>query len=156
MFIRTLHVRARLHVPGQTEELEVSLVPRRTRGKQRAAVVISQTQVANFEVEDPIRRACQVIASMSTTWGTTPKIRGVYSLPGDVRVYGCDPQGQWDTQLPVSTIAQAFPDARFAMVDLQDQYDEGTRVKRETGCDAKSTCCLQSPVCQKNVLSRKA
>ena len=56
MFIHTLHVRARLRDPGP-EELEVSLVPRRIRGKRPAeepAVVISQTQVTDFEVEDPV------------------------------------------------------------------------------------------------------
>ena len=142
MFIHTLHVRARLRDPGPpVEELEVSLVPRRIRGKQppeEPAVVISQSQVADFEVEDPVRRACQVIASMATTWGTTPKIRGVYGLPGDVRVYGCDQHGQWITQLLVATMVQAFPDARFGTVDLQDVYDGGTQeVRRETGCGHK-------------------
>ena len=47
MFIHTLHVRARLHDPGPpAEELELSLVPRRIRGKrppEEPAVVISQT-----------------------------------------------------------------------------------------------------------------
>ena len=137
MFIHTLHVRARLHDPGPpAQELEVSLVPRRIRRKQPAeepAVVISQTQVGCMVVEGPIRRACQIIASMSTTWGTTPKIRGVYGLPGDVRVYEVDPQGQWITQLLVATIVQAFPDARFGTVDLLDQYDGMTGVRRETG-----------------------
>ena len=31
-------------------------------------------------------------------------------------------------------MVQAFPEARFATVDLQDIYDGRTRVKRETGC----------------------
>ena len=88
-------------------------------------------------LEEPIRRACQVIAPMSTTYGPTPKIQGVYGLPGNVRVHGCDPQAQWITQLLVATIAQAFADARFATVDLQDIYDGGTRVRRETGCGRK-------------------
>ena len=67
---------------------------------------------------------------MATTWGTTPKIHGVHGLPEDVRVYGCDQQGQWITQLLVATMVQAFPDARFGTVDLQDAYDGGTKVRR--------------------------
>ena len=50
MFIHTLHVRA------PAEELEVSFVPRRIRGKQPAeepAVVISQARPVNFEEEEP-------------------------------------------------------------------------------------------------------
>ena len=138
MFIHTMHVRARLHDPGPpAKELEVSLVPRRIWGKrppEEPAVVIFQASPSDIEVADPVARACQVIASMATTWGTTPKIRGVYGLPGDVKVYGCDPQGLWITQLLVATMVKAFPEARFATVDLQDIYDSRTRVKRETGC----------------------
>ena len=138
MFIHTAHVRARLHDPGPpVEELEVSLIPRRVRGKSPAvppAVVVAQSQVDNVQATDPLHRACNVIASMATTWGTTPKIRGAYGYPGDMLVYGCDPEGQWITQLLVATMVQAFPDSRFATVDLQDQYDGGTLVRRTTNC----------------------
>ena len=57
-----------------------------------------------------------------------------YGYPGDVLVYGCDHEGQWITQLFVATMVQAFPDSRFATVDLQDQYDGGTLVRRTTVC----------------------
>ena len=53
MFIHTAHVRARLHDPGPpVEELEVSLIPRRVRGKSPAvppAVVVAQSQVDNVQ-----------------------------------------------------------------------------------------------------------
>ena len=119
------------------EELEVSLIPRRVRGKSPAippAVIVAPSQVDNVQTTDPFHRACNVIAAMSTTWGTTPKIRGAYGYPGDVLVYGCDPEGQWISQLLVATMVQAFPDSQFATVDLQDQYDRGTLVRRTTNC----------------------
>ena len=137
MFIHTAHVRARLRDPGPpVEELEVSLIPRRVRGKSPAvppAVVVAQSQVDDVHTTDPLHPACNVIAAMATTWGTTPKIRGVYGYPGDVLVYGCDQEGQWITQLLVATVCRlsrtaASPRWISRTNVMEEHWSDGPRI----------------------------
>ena len=126
-----------LDYPGPpAEELEVNLIPRRIRGKTPgvpAAVVVAQSQVDDVRAANPIHRACQVIASMVTTWGSTSKIRGAYGYPKkSSSLYGGELEDQWTAQLLVATMLQASADSRFATVDLQNQFDGGTQRRQTT------------------------
>ena len=133
MFFHTLHVRPHLVDPGPPEEeLTVDLVPRRIRGKRPADAVVAELTVGcstNGDVPLEFSRAASLLMeACGRLREDQPRYRGVLATEKDTWVQGLEEDEQWLTQLTVATMAQAFPNGKFATVGFSHDMDGGSHL----------------------------
>ena len=133
MFFHTLHVRPHLVDPGPPEEeFAVDLVPRRIRGKRPPDAVVAELSLGSSTIGDADSESSRAASLLLEVCGRLrqdqPRYRGVLATKKEIWVQGLEEDERWLTQLMVATMAQAFPDGKFATVGFSDEVDGGSHL----------------------------